>query len=287
MPELQTSEFTLERRAARLGAVEMRAAEDGTPAYQFDAIVLRYDVLDDYGTRFAPKAFTESLAERQVRVMLGHRWGDVTQLVGRVVSWDDNDERLQVTVQLQVGLDADGMDKNPAARQAFHLLDDELVDQFSIGFIRRAEEHPEGEPEWVARITKGDLYEVSLVFEGSVPGTELVGVRSATGNTLPPATEAATSAVPLTVAHQGEQATVEDLRAALAGNEALAHLADSLPSAEVSEADEASGADEGASGAQDETSADDPDAEARGAQLDAEVDETLSMLEGRLGRRFA
>lgn len=154
-------------------AGEVRVAADGRT---IEAVVLRYDVIDDYGTMFAPGVFTESLSERMPRIVWSHDWADP---IGRWVDYRDTDTELTLIGEL------DDFDAVPRARQASAQLASGTIDQFSVGFMRMADEAVDPDEvdgrRGVYRITKGQLDEASLVLRGAVPGTHLVAVRSAAG----------------------------------------------------------------------------------------------------------
>lgn len=141
----------------------------------FEAVVMAYNVVDDYGTLWQPGVFGDYLGRRMPRIAWGHDWTDP---LGRYVDYRDNGETLTLIGEF------DDFDAVPQARRAHAQLLSGTIDQFSVGFIRR---------EWVGfedmsdeqRATKAtevmvraDLPEASLVLVGAVPGTELVGVRS-------------------------------------------------------------------------------------------------------------
>jgi len=71
----------------------------------------------------------------------------------------------------------DDFDAVPRARQCHAQLRSGTIDQFSIGFVRKADEHRSDAMD----ITRAELEEASPVIIASVPGTKLVSVRSAGG----------------------------------------------------------------------------------------------------------
>ncbi|MEZ5231020.1 MAG: HK97 family phage prohead protease [Acidimicrobiales bacterium] len=156
-----------EHRTVPVG--DIRLTNDSKPS--FEAVALRYNVVDDYQTTFAPGAFTESLERRLPRIVWAHDW---TEPLGRYVDYVDTDEELRLVGEF------DDFDDVPQARRAHAQLRSGTIDQFSIGFFREADEkdpNHQGVNGFVTRITKASLDEVSLVLVGSVPGTQLVGVR--------------------------------------------------------------------------------------------------------------
>lgn len=151
-------------------ARDIRVAADG---HTVEAVVLAYNVIDDYNTRFRPGCFAESLEERLPRMVWAHRWDDP---VGRWVDYRDTNTELTLIGEL------DDFDAVPRARQASAQLASGTIDQFSVGFMRLADELVDPEDvdgqRGVVDITKGQLDEASLVLVGAVPGTKLLAVRS-------------------------------------------------------------------------------------------------------------
>lgn len=139
-------------------------------ARMFTARVCNYGPVDTYGTSWAPGVFADSLRAGNVKSVWSHDW---TRPIGKVISFTDTPQGLDVTVQL-----AD-FDAVPDARMAWSLLRDGIIDNFSFGFVRQAEE-PDPSNAGAVRITKAILDEVSPVLVGSVPGTRTLAVRSAT-----------------------------------------------------------------------------------------------------------
>lgn len=153
---------------------EFRATTDGVPG-RFEATVLNYNVLDDYGTVFLPHLFDESMATRMPRVVWAHDWSEP---LGRWTKDLGNNERLRLVGEF------DDPDYVPRARQALHQLDTGTIDQFSVGFLPLdvvdVELDATVAPERAAKgagtikvpgFKRGRLDEVSLVLVGAVPDT--------------------------------------------------------------------------------------------------------------------
>lgn len=157
-----------ERRTVR--PTEVRVAGDG---HTLEAVVLTYNTIDDYNTRFRPGCFAESLETRMPRICWAHRWDEP---IGRWVDYRDTATELTLIGEL------DDFDAVPMARRASAQLQSGTIDQFSVGFMREADEMVDPEEvngtRGVVDITKGQLDEASLVLVGAVPGTKLVQVRS-------------------------------------------------------------------------------------------------------------
>lgn len=159
-----------EHRIVRPSAVEVRQAPGGGP-HEVTATVVTYNQPDEYATSFAPGVFTESLAERMPRIVWAHDWTDP---IGRWVEVvEDSDAALVLRGELDDPLEV------PTAKRALAQLRSGTIDQFSVGFLRQADEDDPDNP-GITRITRASLDEVSLVVSGAVPGTNLVSVRSGT-----------------------------------------------------------------------------------------------------------
>jgi HK97 family phage prohead protease len=166
----------LARRGDRhVPVAEFRAIKDAKPG-TFEAIVMRYNVLDDYRTMFAPKTFTDSLNARLPRIVWGHDWTDP---VGRWVDADDNRSRMKLRGELDLDMINElHQPAVPRAHQAYSQLQSGTIDQFSVGFQPEDGEVVEEADDYFFRFTRARLDEVSLVLVGAVPNTQLVGVRS-------------------------------------------------------------------------------------------------------------
>lgn len=147
----------------RVAPIEVRAVDD-QPG-RFEAVVMRYDVIDDYDTVFDPGVFTASLERRLPRITWGHDWAEV---IGRYVDYRDTPDGLTLIGQL------DDFDAVPRARQAYAQMQSGTIDEFSVGF-RATDTYrdADGRKHFRAAI----LDEVALVLSGAVPGTQLVAVR--------------------------------------------------------------------------------------------------------------
>lgn len=147
-------------------ASNIRATPDGSRT--FEALVVVYGIIDDYGTIFDPGCFTDSLHERMPRITWAHSWSEP---LGRYVDFRDDDQGLVLIGEF------DDFDAVPRARQAYAQLLSGTIDQFSVGFhsIDRYEE------DGVEHFRKVGLDEAALVLVGAVPGTKLLSVRSGIG----------------------------------------------------------------------------------------------------------
>lgn len=135
------------------------------------ARVLTYNVVDDYGTVFAPGVFNRSLTERLPKIVHSHDW---TKPIGRWVGWEEDERGLVLDGEL------DDPEYVPLAGEVAYQLRVGTLDQFSVGFVRTAERDGSdefGPGVWV--ITEGILDETSPVLVGAVPDTELLSIRQA------------------------------------------------------------------------------------------------------------
>lgn len=147
----------------RVAPIEVRAVDD-QPG-RFEAVVMRYDVVDDYDTIFDYGVFTDSLERRLPRITWGHDWAEV---IGRYVDYRDTPEGLTLIGQL------DDFDAVPRARQAYAQMQSGTIDEFSVGF-RAVDTYKDADGR--KHFRQAILDEVALVLSGAVPGTQLVAVR--------------------------------------------------------------------------------------------------------------
>lgn len=156
-------------RASRrtIQGVQFRATDQSKG--QFVARVMHYDVVDDYGTIFAPSVFTASLERRMPRVVWAHNWSEP---LGRYVDYEDTATHLDLVGEF------DDFEDVPRARQAYAQLKSGTIDEFSVGFMPEAGEEVMIDERYYFKFTRARLDEASLVLAGAVPNTELLDVRS-------------------------------------------------------------------------------------------------------------
>jgi HK97 family phage prohead protease len=147
---------------------------------RFVVRAVNYAKLDDYGTKFRPKAFAAGLEKRLPKLMYGHSgWHDITQLLGRGI--DATEQRDGLDVQFE--LDDEEYVRN--ARQLWYQLKSGTIDQFSVGFKRVRESLDEKDHStWIEEAVLG---EVSAVVEGAVPGTKLLSMSGRSAGFVTPA----------------------------------------------------------------------------------------------------
>ena len=155
----------------------LRAVEiNGRPGIALK--VLRYGVVDDYGSLWEPNVLRDGLTTRWPQLAWAHDWADV---IGRAVSADDPGDGPELEFYL------DDFDAVPRARQAYAQVQSGTIDDCSVGFAAGYEyREPTAEekrqyPGVMEIITKAELNEVSLVLRGAVPGAKVLTVRSAPG----------------------------------------------------------------------------------------------------------
>jgi HK97 family phage prohead protease len=155
-----------ERRAAKIAA---------KPQGELELRAFAYNVLDDYRTVFLPGCATRSLDKRLPVFAWSH---DVADVIGRATAWRDTPTGPVVVGRLDV--DA----RVPRALQALAQVESGTITECSIGFSatragKRAPTKAEEErwPGVEVVYTDIDVYEVSLVFAGAVPGSEVLALR--------------------------------------------------------------------------------------------------------------
>jgi HK97 family phage prohead protease len=146
--------------------------------------LVTYNVVDTYGSNWQRGVFDDSLATRHVPAVWSH---DKTQIFGSVREHEITPTHVDVNVAF-----AD-LDSVPLARTAYSLMKDKHVVDTSFGFARveggtiSRRSDPKFAPSLTGereRMVRADLIEVSPVLKGSVPGSQVLAVRSADGDTL-------------------------------------------------------------------------------------------------------
>lgn len=156
----------------------IRAARDGRT---IEMRAVAWNVLDDHRTTFVPGFGVKALARRLPRLAWAHSWDEP---IGKVTSYDNRSDGLYMTARLS---DPDAV---PRARQAMAQLADGTIDSVSIGFRITESRVPstserERMPGLREVIVDGEISEVSLCLEGSVPGAEVLAVRRRDGGAAP------------------------------------------------------------------------------------------------------
>ena len=170
--------MTLEYR--RVSGLHVRTVPDRREG-RVIADVMIYNKIDDYRTSFAPGVFDESLRDHLPKMLWAH---NMMEPIGRWVEVDDNSQRLRMVGELDLEMvtapDGRVLDipAVPMAHRAWAQLNKRTIDQFSVGFVR-LNDSPHRSVRGATQIDRAWLDEASPVLVGSVPGTQLVGVRSA------------------------------------------------------------------------------------------------------------
>lgn len=154
----------------------IRAVEvEGRPTIRLQ--LLRYRVVDSYGSLWMPGCLTAGIRQRLPQLTWGHRW-DCT--LGRALpdTYEDSEGGPFLDFYL------DDFDAVPLARQAYAQVKSGTVDDCSIGFDynyvwrQPTDEERVQYPGVVEVMLEADLDEVSLVLRGAVPGAKVLAVRS-------------------------------------------------------------------------------------------------------------
>lgn len=172
-----------ETRTGEVGAVK----PDGT----LEVLAVAYDVVDDYGSVWAPGVFERSAAERLPVIAWAHSWTDP---IGRALGYRDATEGAYFAARLDIG------GAVPRADQAFQQMspgpngEPPTLTDVSVGFLvpegGRRTPTDEERAKWPGVkevITEAILDEISVVLRGAVPGAMIMAgsVRDARGQIVP------------------------------------------------------------------------------------------------------
>lgn len=164
--------------------VRIKAAgtHEGTDEGVFEAIVAAYN-LDSVGDKIAPGAFAETLAEWKGRgdpipVLWSHMSHDPEYHIGEVLEAEERPEGLWVKARID-------LDEGTKAAKVYKLLKGRRVTQFSFAYDVE-------EGSWVDmkdgpgfyELRKLKLYEVGPTLIGANQATELLDVKSASGQSI-------------------------------------------------------------------------------------------------------
>ena len=168
-------------KAQLLAADPDESKEDAEPG-TFDALVSVFNVKDSQNAVIEPGAFTKSLealsaSGSTLPILWSHKWDDIWSHIGSAAA-EQTDDGLVVHAKLDLD--------NPTAAQAYRLLQDGRIKEFSIGGfvpadgfdIRKDEDGNLTEYD-----SEFDLVEVSLCLVGANPDTQLLDVKATTGPT--------------------------------------------------------------------------------------------------------
>jgi uncharacterized protein len=138
---------------------------------KFTALVSAFGITDSQGQSIERGAFADALKafsdDQPLPVLWDHQWDDIWAHIGSAKA-EETDEGLRIEAQLDMS--------NPTAEQAYSLLSQGRVHEFSIGGF----ESPEGietDDQGVEHVTSFALTEVSLTLKGANPATKLIEVK--------------------------------------------------------------------------------------------------------------
>ncbi|MCI1673148.1 MAG: HK97 family phage prohead protease [Bifidobacterium tibiigranuli] len=139
---------------------------------KFTAVVNAFGVPDSQGQVMEPGAFAKSIEtftdDSPLPILWDHQWDDIWSHIGSAKATETN-EGLQVEAQLDMN--------NPTAQQAYTLLSQHRVHEFSVGGFESPDDI-ETDDSGLEHVKNFDLNEVSLTLKGANPGTRLIGVKS-------------------------------------------------------------------------------------------------------------
>lgn len=161
-------------RAHGFQLASFKAAGDGEPTGEFEAIVSVFGNVDLGGDRIAPGAFGKSLAKWQetgdpIPVIWNHMWDNPDAHIGAIDPADAVETDGGLLVKGRIDLD------NPFAAQVYRLLSQRRVKEFSFGYNVRDEKRGEG---GVTELLELDVIEVGPTLKGMNPATELLAVKA-------------------------------------------------------------------------------------------------------------
>jgi HK97 family phage prohead protease len=139
---------------------------------RFTALVSAFGVADTQHQVIEAGAFADSLKgftpDQPLPLLWDHKWDDIWSHIGSA-SAKETDEGLQIDAQLDMN--------NPTAQQAYSLLTQGRVHEFSIGGYIDDKDITTDE-QGLEHISIFDLTEVSMTLKGANPATKLIDVKS-------------------------------------------------------------------------------------------------------------
>lgn len=162
-----------------LPAAEITAPD--ADAGRIEAIVSVFDVVDSYGTRIKPGAFTRSLERRLPVGCWGHDWTQPVAKTTEARELKPGDPKLPENIRAFGGLyiAAEFNLETQRGRDAYSDVKNGLMSEFSIGFSVDSGVWTRDADAEIYDITGVNLMEWSPVVAGSNPATELISVRDA------------------------------------------------------------------------------------------------------------
>jgi HK97 family phage prohead protease len=154
---------------------------------EFIALAAVFGNIDSYNERIKPGAFTRTLAEWAAKgdpipVIWYHSWTDAFAHIGEVLWIQETEQGLLYKGRLDI-------DDNALAAQVYRLMKGRRVTQQSFGFdVIEAGEVVE-DADHIYEIRDVDLFEVGPCLVGVNQETELVDIKSISGDGLTPPPE--------------------------------------------------------------------------------------------------
>lgn len=201
----------LQTRAFQISALELRAAETDDAPRTVRGLAVPYGVeielFDGYFETIAPGALADR-AEDATSLKLFYRHNEP---IGLIISITETAEGIEIVARFS---------DTQAARDAYQLVRDGVIDRLSIGFVPLAFERTEDEAGVHTTITSLDLREVSLVPFPAYDGATITEVRE-----QPTTTERNTPTMTDNAPAYALASDLDDLRADITAMEQRASLA--------------------------------------------------------------
>lgn len=165
---------------------------DGLKEGEFIATAAVFDNVDSYGEVMRRGAFSKSLEEHAASgdpfpVIFQHNWSDPFANIG-AVDWIREDEETNALLYKGI-VDMD----NPFAAQVYRLMKGRRITQQSFGFDVVRGEGVKMDDRWVYEISEVKLFEVGPCLVGVNQDTQLLGIKSSSGQAVRPAPGTAAS----------------------------------------------------------------------------------------------
>jgi HK97 family phage prohead protease len=139
---------------------------------RFTALVSTFGTVDSQMEEIEPGAFTEGLKafsdKHPLPILWDHQWDDIWAHIGTATA-EQTKDGLIVEAQLDM--------ENPTAKQAYRLLSQGRVHEFSIGGFE-PDESVTADDDGTRHVGRFDLAEVSLTLKGANPDTQLIDIKS-------------------------------------------------------------------------------------------------------------
>lgn len=147
-------------------------ADASTGEGRFTALVSAFGVKDSQNQIIEPGAFAEALEKfdeaSPLPVLWDHQWDDIWAHIGSAKA-TETDDGLRIDAQLDMD--------NPTAKQAYSLLKQGRVHEFSIGGYEDPAQI-ETDDDGTEHVKDFDLAEVSMTLKGANPATQLIDVKT-------------------------------------------------------------------------------------------------------------